>query len=256
MTGDGLFNFTDTSNLTEVFKNVDVVMLTDALCGSACTSLHEELKNIVGVRSITYGGRQRTGPIQAVTGTKGGEVYPLLVYSNFASLVLNASSKLGLATVKSDNSVLLPLANTTQIQTRLLYRATRLQAQDQLRKGDRSGTPLQFIYEAADCRLFYTIDTYADPEKAWQQAFDAFIDDTLCVANSTKHPTSISGGFKPYGPGVVKAEDLPGSGTTGTTNPSASPSPSGKGKPNVAAGVDGSVVLSCLAATLALLLQF
>ena len=72
-----------------------------------------------------------------------------------------------------------------------------------------SGTPLQYIYEASDCKIFYTATTYADPDAAWKQAWDAFQDDSKCVEGSTGHASSISGGFKAYGAGELKAEDQP-----------------------------------------------
>jgi hypothetical protein len=185
-------------------------MFTDALCGSSCASFHEELKNIAGVRAVTVGGRPENKPIQTVTGTKGGEVIPLSTFPQFAGVMLNVSRALpALASVKSNDATLSALARTPQINTRAGDSASRAQSQDQVRKGDKSATPLNFIYEASDCRIFYKADTYADPDAAWKQAFDAFSDDSNCVSGSTKHKSSISGGFKPFGKGALTAENQP-----------------------------------------------
>jgi len=191
------------------FSPSNMVMYTDALCGSSCASLHEELKNIAGVKSVTVGGRPQNNPIQAVTGTKGGEVLPLYYYQMFADVALNVSSQTALVAAAANDPVLEGIANIPHIMTRAGDTSSRMQAQDQVRKGDATGTPLQYIYEASDCRLFYTPLTYADPEAAWKQAWDAFRDDAKCVEGSIKHRSSISGGFKPYGPGKLKVVDQP-----------------------------------------------
>ncbi|RMZ66178.1 peptidase s41 family [Pyrenophora seminiperda CCB06] len=191
------------------FSPSNIVMYTDALCGSSCASFHEELKNIAGIKSVTVGGRPENKPIQAVTGTKGGEVLPLNYYPGFAEVILNISSKAPLTAVSATDATLESIANVPQVLTRAGDDSSRLQSQDQVRKGDRSGTPLQYIYEASDCRLFYTPVTYADTDAAWKQAWDAFLDEGKCVEGSTKHKSSISGGFKPYGPGELKAVDQP-----------------------------------------------
>ncbi|KAF1940836.1 hypothetical protein EJ02DRAFT_405652 [Clathrospora elynae] len=191
------------------FKASNMVMYTDALCGSSCASFHEELKNIAGVRAVTVGGRPTNAPIQTITGSKGGEVAPLINFQQYAQIALNLSTVLSLSSFKDNDDVLSKVANVPQILTRAGDGSSRIQSQDQIRKGDASATPLQYIYEASDCKIFYTAATYADPDAAWKQAWGAFQDDTKCVEGSTKHNSSISGGFKAYGAGELKAEDQP-----------------------------------------------
>jgi hypothetical protein len=41
-----------------------------------------------------------------------------------------------------------------------------------LREGDETNTPLEFVYEAADCKLFYTRGTWSDPRALWKHAVD------------------------------------------------------------------------------------
>ena len=53
------------------FEPKNIFMFMDGLCGSSCASLHEELKNIEGVRSVVVGGRPQNKPMQAVAGSKG-----------------------------------------------------------------------------------------------------------------------------------------------------------------------------------------
>lgn len=211
-------------------------MYTDALCGSSCASFHEELKNIAGVKSVTVGGRPENKPIQPITGSKGGEVVPVNTFPTYASLMLNVTNAIKLNSVKSSDATLQTLASVNQVGIRIGDSSSRVQSQDQVRKGDKSATPLQYIYEAADCRIFYTAETFSDPDAAWKQAWTAFSDSSKCVDGSTGHKSSISGGFKPYGTGQLKAEDQP-----------AAPSGSGS-KQNAAASLKGSGVLVALAA--------
>jgi hypothetical protein len=228
------FNFVNGTRPT-VFNPSNVVMFTDALCGSSCASFHEELKNIAGVKAVTVGGRPENKPIQTITGSKGGEVIPLITFPQYAGVLLNVSNSVGTQSVKSNDATLSALAKVPQLSVRAGDSSSRAQSQDQIRKGDKTATPLQFIYEAADCRIFYTADSYSDPDLAWKQAWDAFSDDSKCVSGSTAHKSSISGGFKPFGGGELKAEDQP-------TTPSAD----GGKKPSAAANVKGSGALMAL----------
>ena len=45
--------------------------------------------------------------------------------------------------------------------------------------------PLQFQYQAADCRLFYTAGSIQDPSMIWSLAKAAVWDNKGCVSNST-----------------------------------------------------------------------
>jgi hypothetical protein len=184
-------------------------MFTDALCGSSCASFHEELKNIAGVRAVTVGGRPENKPIQTITGSKGGEVIPMFTFPQYASNLLNISSEVGISSVKSDDATLSSLADVPRIAVRAGDGSSRVQSQDQIRKGDKSATPLQFIYEAADCKIFYTPKSYSDPDAAWKQAWDAFVDNNKCVQGSTGHKSAIGGGFKPFGAAALTANDQP-----------------------------------------------
>ena len=197
-------------------------MFTDALCGSSCASFHEELKNIAGVKAVTVGGRPENKPIQTVTGTKGGEVIPLINFAQYAAVTLNLSSVVGLSSVKANDATLQNVANVPNIAIRVGSSSSRAQSQDQIRKGDKTATPLQFVYEAADCRIFYTADTYADPNAAWRQVWDAYTDDSKCVQGSTKHKSSISGGYKPYGAGQLNKNDEPAEPAAGSGKKSSS----------------------------------
>ena len=65
---------------------------------------------------------------------------------------------------------------------------------DTVRLDDETDTPLQFIYEAADCRLFFTPEMITDGTAAWKAAARVMNGDyEACVRDSTKHPSSLTG---------------------------------------------------------------
>jgi hypothetical protein len=69
---------------------------------------------------------------------------------------------------------------------------------DNLRQNDSSQTPLEFIYEAADCRMFYTAPMINDVTMVWKGVVDRmFREDNrkvACVQGSTGKASSVSGG--------------------------------------------------------------
>ncbi|KAF2196112.1 hypothetical protein GQ43DRAFT_499809 [Delitschia confertaspora ATCC 74209] len=211
------------------FAKENIVMFTDGLCGSSCASFHEELKNIAGVKSVVVGGRPRNAPMQAVTGAKGGEVRYNVQVPMMAASLINATQNLGSTTALST------LVYEAAMVSQLLIRAgesARYQTQEQIRKGDETETPLQFIYEAADCKIFYTLKTLTNPQEAWIAAWNAFKDPKKnCVPGSTGHKSSISGGFKPYGSGPLKSTNN-SSKAHGEITPTALPA-TGTAKPNI-----------------------
>ncbi|BAE66546.1 unnamed protein product [Aspergillus oryzae RIB40] len=218
------------------FAAENIVMLSDGLCGSSCASFHEELKNIAGVKAIAVGGRPQEGAMQTIGGSKGGEVIPLYTIPISLQTMMNLTAPLGIDTL--DDNSLTNLANPDVLLTRAGDSSSRIQVQDQIRKGDESGTPLQYIYEDADCRIFYTTKMLLEPESAWEAAWSAYTDDSKCVKDSAKKSSSISGGYKPFGPG-----DLNGKQSENSTSSS-----SDKDKENAAPAWRPSLAI-CAAAT-------
>jgi len=45
-------------------------------------------------------------------------------------------------------------------------------ARDGIRKGDESQTPLQFLYQPANCRIFYTPEMVVDETAIWKTVAD------------------------------------------------------------------------------------
>lgn len=85
-------------------------------------------------------------------------------------------------------------------------RAGSVNYKNNIRIRDESFTPLQFVYEAADCRIWYTPEMIYDPTFLWSRvASIAFATNytygtpytsLYCVQGSTNQPTSLTGGLK------------------------------------------------------------
>jgi hypothetical protein len=132
-----------------------------------------------GVRVVTVGGRPTTGPMQAVGGTRGARSFSTDILDNninFARQLLEDTS----------DADFLP-NRTEALDVFIVGGAVNLR--DQVRQGET--TPLQFAYEAADCRIFFTPQTIFNYTALWQYAADAiWTNPGLCVAGSTGYATS------------------------------------------------------------------
>ena len=77
-----------------------------------------------------------------------------------------------------------------------LLRSTNavVNSRDGLRQGDDTQTPLQFRYEPADCRIYYTPEMVVDVTAVWKSVADtAFYGVSHCVAGNY---TAGTGGTK------------------------------------------------------------
>lgn len=162
-------------NPFEIVKVITVTQLTDAMCASACTMFVEMMHHEAGVRTVVAGGRPQVGPMQALAGSRGALYYEAADLDSDISLAEDIN-----VTVISD----LPNRN---VDFRINVAGFNLR--DQVRRGENF--PLQFAYEAADCRIFYTLQTFNDYAALWQYAADAiWTNPKLCVPGSTNQTSA------------------------------------------------------------------
>ncbi|KAF2036012.1 peptidase S41 family protein [Setomelanomma holmii] len=158
-----------------IFNPDQIVLLTDGLCASAC-SLFVEMMTRAGVKTIVAGGHPKTGPMQTASGTRGAIVYSAFDLDDdmtFASSIDNTAE------------ATLPQIRDTGVYTK----AAGFNVRDQIRKDET--TPLQFKYEAADCRIYYTIANIYNMTQLWHDAATAaFIDPSNCVDGSRGFSTT------------------------------------------------------------------
>jgi hypothetical protein len=144
-----------------------------------------------GVRTITFGGRPRKEPMQGVGGVKGGQSLGINYINGY---IAQAN---GLIRDSADSgSPLLTAAEWKAFNESSPSTAASLQWSGNLNLRDEydpedDQTPLQFVYEAAECRLFYTLENYVERETVWQAAAKAMFGDGKCVEGSTKGKGSL-----------------------------------------------------------------
>lgn len=170
-------------NDTQPFKPENILIITDGVCASTCTTFVNLMTNVGGVRAVSFGGRPRLEPMQAMGGVRGAQSF------SFASL--DTIIALGLANVNANQELLTPEQLSLGIatvpnSTALPYYipSGNFNLRNAYQEGD-DDLPLQFQYQASDCRLFYTADSIQNPEKIWTQAKTAVWDNKGCVSNST-----------------------------------------------------------------------
>lgn len=190
------FGFTNTEPEVDFWKPEDIVLLTDGMCSSACALLVEFMTRI-GVRTVVAGGRPEAGPMQAVGGSRGARDY--------AAIELDVDFVLAGLLNKTAN-VTLPEIPSDQLSrdTGMWISYAGLNLRDQIRKSDLPSPdpiPLQFRYEAADCRIYYRLDTLWNMTQLWQDAADAsWGGKARCVPGSTNHSTTAGQGSNPLPP--------------------------------------------------------
>jgi hypothetical protein len=144
-----------------------------------------------GVRTITFGGRPQKAPMQGVGGVKGGQSLGI----NYINGYIQQANKL-ISDSMSSSSPLLTTSeweafNASSPSTKAtLSWSGNLNLRNEYDPNDGE-TPLQFVYEAAECRLFYTLENYLERETVWQAAAKAMFSGGQCVDGSTKGKGSL-----------------------------------------------------------------
>lgn len=179
------FNLTGTGNRSNpppaVFRPEDVLLLTDGTCGSTCTLFAYLMIMQLNVPTIAVGGRPTTGVMQSVAGVEGAQVFPMVDIGAAASAVqaldpagVNAGSELALIAEGYALSRAASPGNPGSVNGKNAF------------SSHNSQIPLQFLYQAANCRFFYTADMIYGPEAVWKRAVDARWTDParFCVEGS------------------------------------------------------------------------
>ncbi|TVY75827.1 Peptidase S41 family protein [Lachnellula suecica] len=207
--GEYITGYGPRQNFTQPFAAEDIIMIYDGYCASTCTIFSEFMRTQGGVKSIAYGGRPSddaaTPIIQAVGGVRGT--------NNWAYTYLNylAGSALEVGNVTAAQKALLtPLTNTLPVSRST---DTSLNVRDNiLTPNIGDGTPTQFLYEPADCRLFYTPAMMANVTAIWESAAAAAWGGLKCNAGSL--PSSNSTLRRGIHRDVKRAMEVVGSAST------------------------------------------
>jgi hypothetical protein len=116
--------------------------------------------------------------MQAVAGSRGARIYDASELDDDFEFV---------STTIKDTAAAAQLPNRSD--TGMWVTTAGINIRDQVRENDN--IPLQFKYEAADCRIYYTISNIYNMTRLWQDvAAAAWTDPSLCVAGSTGYPSA------------------------------------------------------------------
>ncbi|KAH7078361.1 hypothetical protein FB567DRAFT_133623 [Paraphoma chrysanthemicola] len=172
------------SNYTEQpFAAEDVVVVTDGYCASTCTIFSELMRQRAGVKYISLGGRPREGITQAVGGVKGTNNYPWTYIQALAQYVVTELNSTAEESTELRNTELGEYFDDTPFLRASTGQSINVNFRDGIRDNDTSNVPLQFVYEASDCRILYTKAMTVDVTAIWKAVSDsAWGGKSHCVA--------------------------------------------------------------------------
>jgi hypothetical protein len=167
------------SNMTsQPFQPQNIVLVTDGYCSSTCAILSEFLRQEVGVQTVSLGGRPSRSPMQTVGGTKGAQMLHWFdIFKQVQGAVLLSSTQAkqqDLNHTALARYSYLPIARSA---------SAGFNMRDGIRRNDDEQTPLQFLYEPAECRIFYTKQMVLDRSVVWKTVADTvWGEGNACIA--------------------------------------------------------------------------
>ncbi|KAL7933113.1 hypothetical protein V8C35DRAFT_304951 [Trichoderma chlorosporum] len=179
------------------FKPEDIVILTDGQCSSTCTIF---INHMIphGVRVFTSGGRPQNGPMQGIGGVKGSQVLELSdlssIYDEVNGLVQNATDAKEPLFTDKEFAVFSPTIPVPLAKLPFRVNGGSVNFRNAFSPFDDQ-RPTHFIYQPADCRLFYTAAMLTKPELLWVNAAKAAWDNGECAFSTapSKAATPSSG---------------------------------------------------------------
>ncbi|EPS28442.1 hypothetical protein PDE_03388 [Penicillium oxalicum 114-2] len=166
-----------------LFPADKIAIITDGDCASTC-ALFARLMKRQGVRTIAFGGRPSESPMQGVGGVKGGQSLGI----NYINAYIQQANQLILESLKTSSPLLTAEEwkqfNESSPGTQISFAWSGNVNLRNEYDPDDDQTPLQFKYEAAECRRFYTLENYLQRETVWRDAAQSMFGDGGCVKGS------------------------------------------------------------------------
>lgn len=167
------------------FANEDIVVVTDGYCASTCTIFSELMRQRQGIKYISLGGRSKEGITQAVGGVKGTNNYPWTYIQYLSELTITNLTSSDEEAAKLNATELGDYWDNVVFDRQAPGTSVNVNFRDGIRDDDETETPLQFVYEPADCRILYTKQMTVDVTAIWKAVADsAFGGKDHCVAGS------------------------------------------------------------------------
>lgn len=187
----------------QLYDPENIIILTDSLCSSACAVFVEMMHQDAGVKTVVVGGLPQTGPIQTASGTRGAQLYTAENIDDAIAVAEYFNATTATFLPDRDEDVLITFLGVN--------------LRDQIRK-EQEDVPVQFVYDAADCRIFYTFETWSDYSQLWTYAVSAASDAKLCVPGSTGFSSTGASPQAPTPPPTSKSPAYNASALLGTSN--------------------------------------
>jgi hypothetical protein len=171
--GNYMYGYGPLSNYTEQpFATEDVVVVTDGGCTSSCHTFTDLIHQRAGVKLIALGGRPQAGMTQALGSVKGAQDLTWNEVRNMAQFAItNLTSPDESARI--NKTELGDYWDTTPFWRAATNYSGGINLRNAIRDGDKTETPLQFVYEEADCRILYTKPMTYDITAVWKAVADS-----------------------------------------------------------------------------------
>ncbi|CAI6335867.1 unnamed protein product [Periconia digitata] len=179
------------TNTTQPFAAEDIVVITDGYCASTCTIFSELMRQRAGVKYISLGGRAKEGITQAIGGVKGTNNFPWSYIQFLSQYAIEELTESPEEAAKLNATELGSYWDNTPFGRAAAGTSLNVNFRDGIRDGDETETPLQVVYEPADCRILYTKEMTVDATAIWKAAVDsAWGGESRCVAGSIESSSS------------------------------------------------------------------
>ncbi|KAI1460941.1 hypothetical protein F4805DRAFT_478030 [Annulohypoxylon moriforme] len=216
------FTMTGTGNRSNpppaLFKPENVVLLTDGNCGSTCTIFSYLMIFQMDIKTVSVGGRPQIGPMQSIGGTEGSQVLEFSEISQISAIAIGAVPD-PQQSQQLKTSELGVLAQGYAVKRALSATSPgSVNFKNAFAPSD-AATPLQFLYEPANCRFFYTPEMVTSAELTWRYAVNATWGDpaTYCVEGSMV-PVNTSKAVDPAFQNVAAGNSGDAGGSTNGAN--------------------------------------
>jgi len=173
-------------DFTQPFTEDNMVLVYDGDCASACAHFSELMRVQTQVPSVVFGGRPQYGPMQAVGSVRGFDV---IEFSEIKSITTGSLEIAKLYNISVPMSLTLPSTADSPLKISL----ASINSGNIIRLGDETNIPTEFLYDAADCRLFWTAENLIDITTIWQRAAVYRWGNGACVQGSLGNTTTSGG---------------------------------------------------------------
>jgi hypothetical protein len=148
--------------------------------------------------------------VQVIGGTKGSLAQPFDSIARMSQAVWNASDYIPLDLLDIANETF-PGLNPLPLGSPDTLSGFSVNAADNIPLGDDLQIPLQFVFEPANCRIFYTPETVLSENSLWEMAADIAWKGAKCAWGSinddvSNNGTGVGNYTSPSGPGQVTSD--------------------------------------------------